>query len=106
LFNRKPKPISALLQNQFSVEKMGTGMKRGMVLRIAPAKLKEVLGRDDFRVHVKRMKLTGKDDNPTLIIETLPGTAWRMQIHQVRYQLKQKINARLKCEFIKDVRVY
>lgn len=81
-------------------------MKRGMVLRIAPAKLKEVLGRDDFKYHLKRISLTGRDENPTLIIETNPGTPWRIQIHQVRWQLKSKINDRLKCDFVKDIRVY
>lgn len=106
MYNRKPKAISELLEKQFSVQNMGTGMKRGMVLKVAPAKLKEVLGRDDFKGHVKRMKLTGRDDNPTLVIETRPGSAWRVQIHQVSWQLRKKINERLKCDFVKDVRVY
>lgn len=95
-----------VLQKQFSVENMGPGLKRGLVLKVTPAKIKEVLGNSNFASSLKNIKLKGKDDNPTLVIETVSGSPWRVQIHQVRYQLKQKINQRLKDEFIKDVRVY
>lgn len=91
---------------EFKVENMGTGLKRGLVLKITPAKIKEVLKVAGFKNDLISIKLTGEYENPRLRIYMKPGSMWRIQIHQQRYQLKKKINDRLKCEFLKDVRVY
>lgn len=103
---RKTKSLSDLLKPGFNVESMGTGLKRGMVLRITPAKILDVLKSPGFKNDLKNIKLKGPDENPILCIYMKAGSPWRVQIHQQRYQIKKKINERLKQEFIRDVRVY
>lgn len=105
-FNRQPKPLSDYIKTQFAPANMGTGFKRGLVLLVAPAKIKEVLDTHLFRSHLKNIKLQGQHDRPNLVIQFAPGSPWRIQLHMHRHQLKQKINERVESEFIKDVRVY
>lgn len=98
--------ISDALEKTFNVEKMGTGLKRGLVLKITPAKIKDLLKTSRFKNDVESIKLNGEYENPQLRIYMKPGSIWRIQIHQQRCQLKKKINERLKSEFIRDIRVF
>lgn len=106
MFPRQPKHIGEFLKDDFSPENMGPGLKRGMVLKVAPSKIKEALKTDAFKSDLKSLKLTGKDDNPALIISIKPGSMWRIQIHQSRHQILKLINDRMKSQFIREIRVY
>lgn len=110
----QPKPLKDLMKQDFNPAEMGPGYRRGMVLRVYKGLIKKLTGRKEFAGDITGEKITGehitdskdpKYRNPTLIIYVRPGSIWKHELHQLRYQIRKAINERLKCEFIKEVRI-
>ena len=114
--------LSDMLQQDFDPAEMGSGYRRGMVLKVYKAKLLELIGCEgkDLSEEKKRKRrsllngLKGASlkpadheaadyDNPTLVIYFRSGSMWSTEMHHRRYQLKMLINKRLKCDFINKV---
>ena len=89
------------LKTMFKPENMDTGMKRGMVLKIYRAKVKEVAGETLAKL-CTGAKLKGNNTAPNLVIYTSHQPA-RHELNYNAHAIKKAINERLKCEFIQKV---
>ena len=103
MYIRKPKLMTEYLAEAFSVEKMGTGLKRGMVLKVYKAKVAEVCGKKVAGM-ISGAKMKGKDDHPVLWIYCKNDVV-KHHLNMHRRQILAKINERLKGEFLSGVRI-
>lgn len=103
MIKRKPISIDAFIKKDFTPETMGTGYKRGFVLVIYKAKIAEVAGKKVAAL-VEHAKMKGTYDNPDLYIYCR-SDAVRYTLNMQRINIKQKINERMKSEFINKVMV-
>jgi hypothetical protein len=121
----KPQPIGDILGEKFNVEQMGPSLMRGMVLSIYKAKVLEAAASRASATGESKKKLSDRAkklladfqgaklipddgpgfDHPSLYIYVRQGSLWRQELHYQRLQVKTLINERLKCDFLKDVRV-
>lgn len=98
---RQPKPIAESLKDSFTPEAMGPGMKRGFVLRIYKAKIAEAAGKNVAAL-VDGAKMKGTYENPDLHI-FCSNEMVRHELHLRRVKIREKINQRMKSEFINKV---
>lgn len=98
----KPQALGDHLEKMFDPENMPTGYKRGMVLKIFRAKIKECTNQR-LAATVTTARLKGQDDNPTLYCTCTPSMA-AYELARHCHQIKTLINDRLKSDFVKDIR--
>lgn len=109
---RKPQSLKDLMEDDFNPADMKPGYKRGLILKVYKAKLKELVGKDAIKSLLGDLKditilpKTGRQyNNPVIILRFRPGSPWIPEMHARRYQLKMLLNKRLKSEFVKEVRI-
>jgi len=86
---------------------MGTGLKRGFVLRIYKAMIKKAMsGEDGWAEDITGEKLIGADAHPTLVVQLAAGSPWRHELHLNRLHIRELLNARLESDFVKEVRFH
>lgn len=104
---KKPIALSDMIEQDFDPAEMGPGFKRGLVLKVYKAKIKELVGSMDFSTDLKKAVLLPKEgkgyDNPTLVIYFKAGSLWATELQYQRHKLKILLNQRLKADFIKKV---
>lgn len=95
--SNKPQPLSKI-GKEFLVS-LGDGFLKGLTLRIYKAKIKDLVGTEDFARYITGECIKDK----SLIIYC--NEPWKSELHARRYQIKQKINERLEREYLDEVQL-
>lgn len=107
--HREPKLMAELMQDAFNPAQMSAGYKRGMVLSICKDKIRQVVGNERFLGDLEYAILSGGNKqeyiHPVLTLHFKSGSIWPAEMKWHTGRLKEMINERLKCDFLKDVKV-
>lgn len=109
---KMPRPLSDVMGKKFDPAQMGPGFKRGMVLYIYKAKIRDLVGEQQATHCLNDLQYASMTDrneqdyqHPILYLHFTPGSLWRAEMRSYCWRLKDLINKRLKSEFLRDVRV-